>query len=52
MDEDQIHLQVKKFKHLKSRGVYAAGNYPLNLQFNISIIDTSTPNLWVPTGQC
>ena len=34
MDEDQIHLQVKKCKHLKFkfRGVYAADNYPLNLQ--------------------
>ena len=36
MDEDQIHLQVKKCKHLKCkfRGVYAADNYPLNSQTN------------------
>ena len=40
MDEDQIHLQVKKCKHLKFkfRGVYAADNYPLNLQINTFII--------------
>ena len=40
MDEDQIHLQVKKCKHLKFkyRGVYAADNYPLNLQTNTFII--------------
>ena len=39
MDEDQIHLQVKKCKHLKFkfRGVYAADNYPLNLQTNTFI---------------
>ena len=40
MDEDQIHLHVKKCKHLKFkfRGVYAADNYPLNLQTNTFII--------------
>ena len=40
MDEDQIHLQVKKCKHLKVkfRGVYAADIYPLNLQTNTFII--------------
>ena len=40
MDEDQIHLQVKKCKHLKFkfRGVYAAENCPLNLQTNTFII--------------
>ena len=40
MDEDQIHLQVKKCKHLKFkfRGVYAADNYPLILQINTFII--------------
>ena len=40
MDEDQIHLQVKKCKQLKVkfRGVYAADNYPLNLQTNTFII--------------
>ena len=40
MDEDQIHHQVKKCKHLKFkfRGVYAADNYPLNLQTNTFII--------------
>ena len=40
MDEDQIHLQVKKCKPLKFkfRGVYAADNYPLNLQTNTFII--------------
>ena len=40
MDEDQIHIQVKKCKHLKFkfRGVYAADNYPLNLQTNTFII--------------
>ena len=40
MDEDQIHLQVQKCKHLKFkfRGVYAADNYPLNLQTNTFII--------------
>ena len=40
MDEDQIDLQVKKCKHLKFkfRGVYAADNYPLNLQTNTFII--------------
>ena len=39
MDEDQIHLQVKKCKHLKFkfRGVYAAENYPLNLRTNTFI---------------
>ena len=36
MEENQIHLQVKKCKPLKFkfRGVYAADNYPLNLQTN------------------
>ena len=40
MDEDQIHLQVKKCKHLnfKFRGVYAADNYPLKLPTNTFII--------------
>ena len=40
MDEDQIHLQVKKCKHLKFkfRGVYAADIYPLNLPTNTFII--------------
>ena len=40
MDEDQIYHQVKKCKHLKFkfRGVYAADNYPLNLQTNTFII--------------
>ena len=40
MEEDQIHLQLKKCKHLnfKFRGVYAADNYPLNLQINTFII--------------
>ena len=40
MDEDQIHRQVKKCKHLKFkfRGVYAADNFPLNLQTNTFII--------------
>ena len=40
MEEDQIHLQMKKCKHLKFkfRGVYAADNYPLNLQTNTFII--------------
>ena len=40
MDEDQIQLQVKKCKHLKFkfRGVYAADNFPLNLQTNTFII--------------
>ena len=40
MDEDQIHHQLKKCKHLKFkfRGVYAADNYPLNLQTNTFII--------------
>ena len=40
MDEDQIYYQVKKCKHLKFkfRGVYAADNYPLNLQTNTFII--------------
>ena len=38
MDEDQIHHQVKKCKHLKFRGVYAADNFPLNLQTNTFII--------------
>ena len=40
MDEDQIHLPVKKCKHLKFkfRGVCAADNYPLNLQTNTFII--------------
>ena len=39
MDEDQIHLQVKKCKHLKFkfRGVYAAVNYLLNLPTNTFI---------------
>ena len=40
MNEDQIHLQVKKCEHLKFklRWVYAANNYPLNLQTNTFII--------------
>ena len=40
MDKDQIHLQVKKSKHLKFkfRGVYAADNYPLNSPVNSFII--------------
>ena len=40
MDEDQIHRQVKKCNHLKFkfRGVYAADNFPLNLQTNTFII--------------
>ena len=40
MDEDQIHHRVKKCRHLKFkfRGVYAADNYPLNLQTNTFII--------------
>ena len=40
MDEDQIHHQVKKCKHLKFkfRGVYASDNFPLNLQTNTFII--------------
>ena len=39
MDENQIHHQVKKSKHLKFkfRGVYAADNYPLKLQTNTFI---------------
>ena len=47
MDEDQIHLQVKKCKHLKFkfRGVYAADNFPLNLQTNtIIIVNASRSN--------
>ena len=54
MDEDQIHLHVKKCKHLKFkfRGVYAADNYPLNLQTNTFIIvnasrSNSIGNHWV-----
>ena len=44
MDEDQIHLQVKKCKNLKFkfRGVYAADNFPLNLQTNTFIIVNSS----------
>ena len=40
MDGDQICHQVKKCKHLKFkfRGVYAADNFPLNLQTNTFII--------------
>ena len=40
MDGDQIHHQLKNCKHLKFkfRGVYAADNYPLNLQINTFII--------------
>ena len=40
MDEDHIHLQVKKCKHLKFkfRGVYVADNYPINLPANSFII--------------
>ena len=40
MDEDQIHHQVKKCKHLKFkiRGVYAADNYPLSMQTNTFVI--------------
>ena len=40
MDEDQIHHQVKKCKHLKFkfRGVYSAEIFPLNLQTNTFII--------------
>ena len=39
MDEDRIHLQMKKCKHLKCnfRGFYAADNYTLNLQANTFI---------------
>ena len=47
MDEDQIHHQVKKCKHLKIkfRGVYAADNYPLNLQTNtFNIVNASRSN--------
>ena len=46
MDEDQIHLQVKKCKHLKFkfRGVYAADNFPMNLQTNTFIVNASRSN--------
>ena len=54
MDEDQIHLQVKKCKHnkFKSRGVYAADNYPQILPTNTFIIfnasrSSSIGNHWV-----
>ena len=54
MDKYQIHLQVKKCKHLKIkfRGVCAADNYPLNLQTNIFIIvNASRSNhYWNPLG--
>ena len=52
MDEDQIHLQVKKCKQLKFkfRGVYAADNYPLNLQTNTLLLLTHHyPSLLEPT---
>ena len=40
MDEDQTHLQVKTFKHLKIkfRVVYAADKHPMNLQTNTFVI--------------
>ena len=40
MDEDQIYIQVQKWKHFKYifRGVYAADNYPLNIPVNSFII--------------
>ena len=47
MDEDQIQLQVKKCKHLKFkfRGVYAADNFPLNLQtITFIIVNASRSN--------
>ena len=45
MDEDQIHLQVKKGKHLKFRGVYAADNHPLILQTcSFIIVNASRSN--------
>ena len=44
MVEDQVHLKVKKCKHLKFkfRGVYAADNFPVNLPVNSFIIVNAT----------
>ena len=51
MDEDQIHLQVKKCKHLKFQfgGVYAADNFPLNFA-ELLLLMHHDPTLLEPTG--